>query len=713
MSAATPETAPRPEILAPAGDVPSFLAALAAKADAVYVGLKHFSARMAAENFGIGELDRLTDLAHEAGSSVYVAMNTLVKPGECGAAWRLIARLASRVHPDGLIIQDPGLIDIARQAGFTGGLFLSTLANVTHPLALQEAKKLGASRVILPRELSIDEIRTMGDACPEGLDLECFVQGALCYCVSGRCYWSSYMGGKSGLRGRCVQPCRRVYHQAGYQEIRQSGKKGRRCPTPRTGCPAKEHAGRGKSGRFFSCRDLELGPLAKTLLNVPRLTSWKIEGRKKGPHYVFHTVTAYRLLRDNPGDAAARRAAADILAMALGRPGGKARFLPQSPEETAAPEGQTSSGLPAGKIRIAPDGGCELKPHFALLPGDYLRVGVEDERWHATLPVTRHVPKAGTLRLRLAKHATPKAGTPVFLIDRRAPELQRLLTEWRGRLDARKTASEAQDMAPPAGGPRFLRAVKPRPRPDMLLTAKLSPGRDRADAAASAPAWRNRAAGRRSLPALWLSPRTAELSRTLAGRTAWWLPPVVWPDEEDTLTRMLGRLWRQGARHFVCNAPWQRALFPEQLPDDADLLAGPFCNIANAAALGVLARQGFSGAFVSPELARDDALALPAQSPLPLGAVLSGFWPVGLSRFGLAGIKPNEPFASPKGEIFWMRRYGGTLWIYPAWPLDLSEQRRELADAGYSFFAHMEEVPPAGLPELRRQGLFNWNGALL
>ena len=188
---------------------------------------------------------------------------------------------------------------------------------------------------------------------------------------------------------------------------------------------------------------------------------------------------------------------------------------------------------------------------------------------------------------------------------------------------------------------------------------------------------------------------------------------MVWPEEEDALARMLGRLWRQGARHFVCNAPWQRALFPDRLPEDADLLAGPFRNTANAAALGVLAGQGFAGAFASPELARDDALALPAQSPLPLGAVLSGFWPVGLSRFSLAGIRPNEPFAGPKGEVFWARRYGGTLWIYPAWPLDLSEQRRELADAGYSFFVRMEETPPASLPELRRQGLFNWNGALL
>lgn len=700
---------PRPEILAPAGDTTSFLAALAAGADAIYVGLKHFSARMEAENFGVGELERLTDLAHQESRRVYVAMNTLIKPNECAAAWRLASRLARQVMPDALIIQDLGLMDLARQAGFRGGLFLSTLANVTHPLALQEALKLGASRVILPRELSIDEIRALGKSCPDGLDLELFVQGALCYCVSGRCYWSSYMGGKSGLRGRCVQPCRRVYAEARREPAQGrpqgkahgsqgAGKHGWAGANPGVG---KAEIKKGKSGRFFSCRDLELGPLVKTLLDVPHLVSWKIEGRKKGPHYVYHTVTAYRLLRDNPGDAKARRAAEDILAQALGRPGVKARFLPQAPEEATAPECQTSSGLLAGKIRMSPEGQCEIKPHLELLPGDYLRVGVEDERWHATLPVTRRVPKGGSLSLRLARHATPKAGTPVFLIDRREPELQRILTQWRKRLEEREPASAS---GPPAGTPRLAVPVKARPRPDMLLAPGLPQGRKGEQESQGK---------RRGLPALWLSPRTAELSRTLVARLAWWLAPVVWPEEEAALARLIRRLWRDGARHFVCNAPWQRAFFPQELPQDADLVAGPFCNTANAATLGLLAREGFSSAIVSPELASADVLALPGQSPLPLGFVLSGFWPVGLSRFTQTALKPQTPFVSPKGEVFWSRRYQGTLWLYPAWSLDFQEQRRELADAGYSFFVHMAETPPQGLPCQQRPGLFNWNGALL
>ena len=106
-------------------------------------------------------------------------------------------------------------------------------------------------------------------------------------------------------------------------------------------------------------------------------------------------------------------------------------------------------------------------------------------------------------------------------------------------------------------------------------------------------------------------------------------------------------------------------------------------------------------------------LALPAQSPLPLGVVLSGYWPVGISRFGLLGVKPNEPFLSPMGEPFWARQYGGNIWIYPGWPLDITSKRHELMDAGYAFFAHMQENPPASVPDMRRKSLFNWEGDLL
>ncbi|MDR3320782.1 MAG: U32 family peptidase [Desulfovibrio sp.] len=695
-----------PEILAPAGDTESFLAALAAGADAVYLGLKHFSARMQAENFDLTELSSLTDLAHERGRRVYVAINTLIKPGETIDAFRLAVRLARQVNPDGFIVQDLSMLDLARQAGFENGLFLSTLANATHQGALQTARSLGASRVILPRELSIDEIRIMDAACPDGLDLECFVHGALCYCVSGRCWWSSYMGGKSGLRGRCVQPCRRVYRQNGTRRP-QHGRRAERTQGGNTETSFKKLARSRREGRFFSCLDLSLDVLAKTLLSIPHLVSWKIEGRKKGPHYVYHVVTAYRLLRDNPGDAKARKMARELLDMALGRPFTHARFLPVKTNVPTDPGGQTSSGLLAGKTRIEDDGRVILKPHFDLLPRDYLRIGVEDESWHATLPVTRRVPKAGTLLLKLPKHKTPKNGTSVFLIDRREQELTQALNLWLADL-SRLPGRHALPVTALPVLPYPIRGTNPRPRiPDMRLRTTVPHGKE------TRP-------NRRLMTALWLSLRSAALSRTVVPRIVWWLPPVVWPEEEAALQRLVAQLRRDGARFFVCNAPWQRAFFPdtdnpnsENGDENLELLAGPFCNTANALAIGVLKNLGFAAAFVSPELPKEDLLALPGSSPLPLGIVLSGFWPVGISRFGLLGVKPDIPFASPKGETFWVRRYGGNIWLYPSWSLDLTEKRAELVAAGYNFFVHVEEYPPDGLPRARRQGLFNYEGTLL
>ena len=229
----------------------------------------------------------------------------------------------------------------------------------------------------------------------------------------------------------------------------------------------------------------------------------------------------------------------------------------------------------------------------------------------------------------------------------------------------------------------------------------------------SMPTGKSNKSGSGSQIGLWLTRRATEISRTVAPRIVWWLPPVIWPEEERGLAQTIAQLWRNGCRSFVCNAPWQRAFFAEELPKSASLVAGPFCNIANASALGVLQGMGFTAAIVSPELPKDEVLALPAQSPLPLGFVLSGHWPVGISRFGLLGIKANEPFVSPKGEMFWSRHYGDNVWLYPGWPIDFEAQRETLLNAGYCFFATLQENLPKTLPQSKRPGLFNWEGALL
>ena len=187
-----------PEILAPAGNKASFLAAVAAGADAVYCGLKLFSARMEAKNFTIEEFTALVGLAHKKGVKVFVAVNSLLKPDDLMRAGQFLDLLERRVKPDAIIIQDLGMVSLIKQTGFSGEVHLSTLANASFPAALQVIRQhLQVDRVVLPRELNVDELRTLSRECPANLDLEVFIHGALCYGVSGRCYWSSTWEGRA------------------------------------------------------------------------------------------------------------------------------------------------------------------------------------------------------------------------------------------------------------------------------------------------------------------------------------------------------------------------------------------------------------------------------------------------------------------------------------------------------------------------------------
>lgn len=651
---------PLPEILAPAGDRSSFLAAVAAGADAVYCGLKQFSARMAAQNFPLEELGDLTALAHEEGVRVYVAVNTLLKPADLQTAGQLLADLTQRVGPDALIFQDPALFPLAKAAGFSGERHLSTLANVSHPGGLEIARKaLSADRVVMPRELNIDEIRAMADACPPGLGLEVFIHGALCYGVSGRCYWSSYMGGKSGLRGRCVQPCRRIYRQAGAE------------------------------GRFFSCRDLSLDVLVKVLKDIPQIRAWKIEGRKKGPHYVHYTAAAYKMLRDEGDDPNAKRSALQLLEMALGRPATHYTFLPQRPYNPIPSDGQTGSGYLLGRVK-GPAGKRFLVPKIPLMPGDVLRMGYEDQPGHGVQRVTRAVPKGGRLQLKGTGRKGPGNGAPVFLVDRREPALERMISD----LSARRRPG-----SPTTGATRFrLRLPKPAVlsgRPRTLHVARTAGGK--------------RTPGEMGL---WMTPDLPEgLPESHCRSVWWWLPPVIWPgnngEEEARWRSAVAAALKRGSHRFVLNAPWQATLFPDAVL--ADLWAGPFCNAANPLTLDVLRDIGFAGAILSPELGRDDYLSLPKTSPLPLGIVLQGHWPLCVSRTLSEALTPNVGFVSPKGEAGWAVAYGPNVWVYPNWVVDLRPKKSELEAAGYRLFVHLREPMPKNVALKDRPGLWNWD----
>jgi len=652
---------PPPAILAPAGNRAAFLAALAAGADAIYCGLKDFSARMAAKNFDLEEMGALTRLAHQRGTRVYITLNTLIKPDELAFCAGLVDRLNRYVKPDGLILQDLAVAEIAREVMYKGELHLSTLANVTFPRALEFIRaipKTAIRRVVLPRELSVDEIKQMAEACPDGLDLEVFVHGALCYAVSGRCYWSSYMGGKSGLRGRCVQPCRRLYTQ------------------------------QGRAGRYFSCQDLSIDVLAKVLLTIPKVSAWKIEGRKKGPHYVYYTVKAYQTLRDHFSDARKRKDALELLAWSLGRTGTHYHFLSQRPQNPVNPETQTGSGYLIGRVKGSAEG-TYVDSREALLPGDVLRVGYEDEAWHTVIRVGASVPKKGRLYIKASGRRETAKNVPVFLTDRREKALAEMI-------DALSASLSKVVVPESSSGFRLqipVKPLKPLSPLDLWVGRRLERGR------------------RRGGTGLWLSP---DVLKTTSQRRFsdiwWWLPPVVWPDEENLWQQMIDTVLNGGGRTFVLNAAWQMAFFRNMGP--TELWAGPFCNIANPLAVRAAAVTGFKGCMVSPELGAGDYAALPRQSSLPLGIVVAGNWPLCISRIVPTSVSSNQPVTSPRGEVAWVERHGQNTWVYPNWRLNFEGEKKALLQAGYRVFVTLEEPVPGHVQIKDRPGLWNWKVGL-
>ncbi|HPT82285.1 MAG TPA: peptidase U32 family protein [Limnochordia bacterium] len=202
------------ELLAPAGSFEALRAAVENGADAVYLGGKKFNARAAAANFGPEELQAAFDYCHIRGVRVYVTVNTLLRDDELEEALAYLEDLY-RWGADAVIVQDLGLVNRARQALPDLELHGSTQMTLHNAWDVQRAGELGLGRVVLARELGLGAIREIKERT--SVELEVFVHGALCLCYSGQCLMSSLIGGRSGNRGRCAQPCRQPYTLLGLE----------------------------------------------------------------------------------------------------------------------------------------------------------------------------------------------------------------------------------------------------------------------------------------------------------------------------------------------------------------------------------------------------------------------------------------------------------------------------------------------------------------
>ena len=272
------------ELLAPAGTPDALRAAIAAGADAVYVGLGSFNARAANGGFSLAELSSACVLAHARGARVYVTLNVYVRDDELGDAVALAGR-ALAAGADALIVADMGLITRIRAALPDAELHLSTQAGAQCAAAVDfAARELGVERVTCARELSVAEL---AELCATGVEIEAFCHGAICICYSGACSYSALMRGRSANRGDCTQPCRLAYElQDGSGAVLAGGAWER-------GRAAEEQAMRPDGDRLLCPRDyLGIRHIAEML--EAGVSAFKIEGRMKSPDYVYNVVRCYR-----------------------------------------------------------------------------------------------------------------------------------------------------------------------------------------------------------------------------------------------------------------------------------------------------------------------------------------------------------------------------------------------------------------------------------
>lgn len=272
------------ELLAPAGTPDALRAAIAAGADAVYVGLGSFNARAANGGFSLAELSSACVLAHAHGARVYVTLNVYVRDDELGDAVAL-AGSALAAGADALIVADMGLIARIRAALPDAELHLSTQAGAQCAAAVDfAARELGVERVTCARELSVAEL---AELCATGVEIEAFCHGAICICYSGACSYSALMRGRSANRGDCTQPCRLAYElQDGSGAVLAGGAWER-------GRAAEEQAMRPDGDRLLCPHDyLGIRHIAEML--EAGVSAFKIEGRMKSPDYVYNVVRCYR-----------------------------------------------------------------------------------------------------------------------------------------------------------------------------------------------------------------------------------------------------------------------------------------------------------------------------------------------------------------------------------------------------------------------------------
>lgn len=329
------KTAEKIRILAPSGSIEQLVAAVNNGCDAVYLGLDSFNARMKAPNFTLENLSEWVDYCHIFGVRVYVAINTSLKNCEFMQAVELLLRVYN-LNADGVIVTDVALMRIAGSLPKPFDVVASTQLNVHDKYGAEFVKKCGATTVVCARECSLDEIREIAST---GIAVECFIHGAMCVSQSGQCLFSSMVGGNSGNRGLCAQPCRKVYFAEGATDTK---------------------------GYLLSARDMCGLDIADKLAEAGA-TTFKIEGRNRRAEYAGLTSRIYRRLFDS--GCMSKKDDYELLAEVFNRSMAPNRYLFGKNSDIIYKVTQNHIGVEVGTVK----GNC-VEAYKELCKGDGLKI---------------------------------------------------------------------------------------------------------------------------------------------------------------------------------------------------------------------------------------------------------------------------------------------------------------------------------------------------
>jgi len=718
-----PETRnPTMELLAPAGSFPAFEAALEAGADAIYVGVPGFNARALSRDFTFAEIDSMIRQAHGQGVKLYIAMNSLVKESELPAALDALSCF-EQLRPDALILQDLGLLYIARTWFPDLSLHASTLLSIHNSTAAAELTNLGVERVVLARELTIDEmaeIRQKTDA-----EIEVFVHGAMCFSYSGLCMFSSLHGGKSSLRGQCVQPCRRHYSRQSPGKVQRSGEN------------------KGNTKYLFSMNDL-CGVDFLPALRDAGVSCLKIEGRMKSARYVANTVAAYRMALDSMDEPVEEqdrvlREAHKLLDEAMARKRSSGFLLADRPTEAITPQQSGNSGQMLGRVRglqqeRTRDGKnrltLQLRLEAQVSEGDRLRLHNEKtgERISFTLRFLqiggqrRKVGNPGqTARLSLGADLKGQSGRnfqgSLFKVDVGS----RIVAERTGRrrtkklsgrkifADRRKVEEILEHLSWKRGDATAKRSGKGKGGSNDHKLGRRS-GRKELPWWVAVP---GPADVRQRLPvraARILLPLTRDNMRSLGqlaakikkyrGRIIWRLPAVIQEADLNWYMEQVRQLAASGYCRFELGHCSQYGLFTSlqngKHQQRLELYGHYSLNLLNSASLRAAGHLGFQGALFSLETESDNLAAAVAhfkrqrgkrrpQQRMKLGLYVYGRPPLFTSRLDSDQYNYRQWIVSPKDEQYTLEHKDGLTLARSTLPFSLLRWQQELTTMGLDY----------------------------